>query len=274
MERESKRKHLENYLYKENFDTSLRDRYKNRLSNSYILENELDQNNEVLIDQNNKEHNLDVLTAWDQSYQNMVEEQKNPKPSAKSFDQQVEQLNKYDGNTIVDAIISEPLAVVDMIFGQGFKWMVDIIDSYSAYWKQQPMGTKGNQLPLHLAGSLVLSYLKEGTGSIDGNKLIEAKKRLKEDETEYGKALNTLTSLYEYTTQKNAGEYDPKDKTLSNAWAGFFKEFLRDVFAIDDENLQKTISMKLLTSVGEATHAIGEYVNPKDPAVVFIPLDI
>mgnify|MGYP000857549976 FL=1 len=274
MERSSKRQYLENYLYKNKFEPTLRDRYKQKLSNEYLMETGKDLNDETLIAQDNKEYDLDVAAAWDQSYQNMVEEQKNPKPSSKSFDQQVEQLNKYDGNTIVDAVISEPLAISDMIFGQGFKWIVDILDSFGAYFGQQSYNPNSIQTPVAKAGSLIINYMKEGTGSLDPKKVAAARKILEADETEYGKALSTLTSLYDYTTKRNSGEYDPNDKTLSASWAQFYKEFLNEVFGVDDENLNNTISIKLLSSLAETTQAVGEYVNPNDPALVSLPLDI
>lgn len=277
---QQKKEALESYLYKNQVPVSLQEKYAERLSNEYILENNLDQSEEALIEQDDKEELLVIQSAWDDVYNKAIE--KKNKPSTLTLDENVEKLTdpeyfKEDNwlENMMSSTKNNVAFVANMIFGEGFPWIVDITESFEKYYLNN-LTTRGDslQLPQQKAFGLLLDYLKEGTGSIDQKKVKRAQQVLDKEENQYGQALSNLTKIYDYISTRNRGIYDPKDKGLANQWAEFFKQTLEDQFDITDKDLNETLSADLLLSLDTALNNVAEKYSPNDPMLLRLPLEL
>ena len=276
LSRQEKREALESYLYRNKVPINLQKKYIEKVSNENIIENSLDQSDEAIEEQMILEEDADMQAVWQDIYDKAVENKINPTTS--TFDNKVENLNdsksKVPDTETIDISPLDNLAFIgNMILGEGFSWVTDIYESFDKYYKNNLKTNNNIQLPTTKAFSLLLDYLKEGTASLDPKKVKKAQQILDKEENQYGHALSNLTKIFDYTSKRNRAVYDSKDKGLSVKWAEFVREFLNS-YGFSDEEMNKTLAADLMVSLDKGLTAVSNKLNPEDPMLVRLPLEL
>ena len=276
LSRQEKREALESYLYKNQVPISLQKKYIEKISNENIIENGLDQSNEAIEEQMILEEDADIQAAWQDIYDKAIENKTNPTIS--TFDSKVENLNDSKSKVPVSETIEiSPLDNIafigNMILGEGFSWITDIYESFDKYYKNNLKTNNNIQIPTTKAFSLLLDYLKKGTASLDPKKIKEAQQILDKEEDQYGQALSNLTKIFDYTSKRNRGLYNSKDRGLSVKWAEFFRSFLNSI-GFSDKEMNETLAADLMVSLDKGLTNISTKLNPKDPMLVRLPLEL
>tara|TARA_R110002167_G_scaffold72023_3_gene202945 strand:+ start:1392 stop:6893 length:5502 start_codon:yes stop_codon:yes gene_type:complete len=285
--RENKRFQLEEYLYSNKIPPTIEERYVEDASLENIVDNNQELNEKINIEQQGFETEAVTESVWGNLYESLLEnEEALPK---KDFEENVKVLANMDidaeanieywgKDSTLDKAISPVMNNVgfwaNMLLGESWKWFVDITDSFGMYYNNVATVDEKTQLPQHKAALLLLSYLKKGTKSLDPKKRAQAQIELSKDESEYGKALNNMTSMFDYISRKNAGDYDMKDKTVSAEVGTMSRNFLSQMLGISTEDLASTISASGMESFDEFMQKTSEAINPDDPMLVRLPLEL
>ena len=286
--RESKKFQLEEYLYRNKVPPTIEERYVETVSNENLILNDQDLDDASIIEQEDLEIEATTESSWSNLYDSLLEDKENL--PQKTTEENIETLANIDINaeanldywgkdSLVDKAISPIVNEVgfwtNMLLGESWKWFVDIFDSFEMYYRnvlQVDMDTK--QLPQHKAALILLDYLKKGTKSLDPKKRAKAQIELAKDESEYGKALNNMTTIFEYISRKNSGDYNIKDKTVSSEIAPVVKNILSDMVGISTEDLSDTASAAGMESFDKYMQKISEELNPDDPMLIRLPLEL
>lgn len=286
---EDKKLQLEDYVYKDKVPPTIEQRYVETVGNENLIDNNQDVNDKSIMEQQDLETEAVTESTWSNLYDSLLED-KEALPK-KSFEENVEVLANMDINAEAnldyyakDGFVDRALSPVmneagfwaNMLLGESWKWFVDIFDSFGMYYGNVLKVDKntGMQLPQHKAALVLLEYFKKGTKSLDPKKRKEAQKELAKDESQYGKALNNMTTMFDYMSRKNAGDYDMKDKTLSAEVGEFSRNVLGQMFNISTEDLASTFSASGMESFDKYMQKVSEKINPDDPMLVRLPLEI
>ena len=290
--REEKKLLLDDYLNNEQVPLSFKDKYLQTMSDEYLLNNELETNNKVIEEEDNKIQELKV----EQAEENIKEKSSNVFNDMMGFNIPVDNLEnnwafaglatglpetteENQAARYARHVITEPLALIDGMIGI-IPWGVEAIetllrapegiDAYiatQAYREVYDSLDEADQKAYRKKGiNQELQFNVAPTPEKLETLIIAKSKEIKANLVKkHGKNVDTVTAMYEYLTEQNR-------KKGGFMWAGLQQD-AKDSLGIN-KDLEETVVANVFKWIDEQINKGSSSLKPDDPELVGLPVKL
>jgi hypothetical protein len=171
---------------------------------------------------------------------------------------------------VAKKILDEGAAVANMLIHEAPGFVQDVWQGYRAYNLSNRKGAVDFLAP-GVAGMSVMQSEEEleRTRLAFKESFIEAARK---DGYEMDEV--TFTDALAYIMEKNRGAYNKDDKTYTRMFAEGGEMSFDDLLGVSKEDMNESYFMAGMEHFTNLTHAVGNTVNPDDPRLVSLPLEL
>jgi hypothetical protein len=166
---------------------------------------------------------------------------------------------------VAKKILAEPAAVANMLLHEAPAFVVDVVEGFSYYARSKKGAGESEAL------NLTPEQIEENK-----QRRIAFKADFIEAANKDGYPMTdaTFTQALEYIMEKNRGSFSKEDKTYSRKFAEGGEMSFDELLGISKEDMNETYFMAGMEHFTNFTHYIANIVNPNDPRLVSLPLEL